>query len=391
MESPAQIPQSTHHQFALMSSLVESSTQLAFITDTDGQIIYANPACVQMLGYSTDDLYAFLYGALFDLTDDQRACLDQCATQRIPCLLKTQARRADGTAFSVHLAASPLGGQPDAQGMVVLASDTSGLEQAEEKLRLIFDHAFDGISLYRELVDGTRVLVDCNRRYAEMAGQTKDALLEIGNTLPLQKSFGPIGDRGPFLTAVQTGHGYQGRFSWVRPDGRDNIIEYNAMPIRVDGQVLTIGLDRDITERVRAEQALRQQRDLSKAVVEMASEGILVTDREGTLHVYNRRMEEITGYSLREAESGLLELLYPDAGHREQGYEALGAAWQSEQTNALEREIACKNGERRHVLVSTRRFTYGDQPLLLSVIYDITEHKQAEATLREKTLQQAIH
>jgi PAS domain S-box-containing protein len=388
-ESPAQIPQSTHHQLALVSGLLESSTQIAFITDANGQILHANRACVQMLGYHTDDLCASLYGALFDLTDDQRARLEQCAAQKIPCLLKTKARRADGTTLSVHLAASPRGGQPDAQGMVFLASDTSDLEQAEEKLRLIFDHAFDGISLYRELDGGTRVLVDCNRRYTEMAGQTRDALLEIGNTLPLQKSLTPMVDRGPFLTAVQTGHGYQGRFSWIRPDGRDNIIEYNAMPIQVNGQVLTIGLDRDITDRVRTEQALRQQRDFSKAVVEMASEGILVTDREGTLYVYNQRMEEITGYSLQEAESGLIELLYPDADLREQEHETLGAAWQSEQTNALEREITRKNGERRHILVSMRRFTHGDQPLLLSVIYDITEHKQAEATLREKTLQQA--
>ena len=60
-------------------------------------------------------------------------------------------------------------------------------------LQLIFDHAFDGISVYEEnLEEGTRRLIDCNSRYAEIAGRSKEELLKMGNTLPIQKDVGGL-------------------------------------------------------------------------------------------------------------------------------------------------------------------------------------------------------
>ncbi|MFO7632430.1 MAG: ATP-binding protein, partial [Caldilinea sp.] len=52
---------------------------------------------------------------------------------------------------------------------------------------------------------------------------------------------------------------YRGFFSWNRLDSRENVIEYSAAPIYVDGRPLTIGIDRDITEQMRSkEEALRR-------------------------------------------------------------------------------------------------------------------------------------
>jgi PAS domain-containing protein len=50
----------------------------------------------------------------------------------------------------------------------------------------------------------------------------------------------------------------RGSFSWIRPDGKDNVIEYTAVPIKIQGKIITIGIDRDITERKRIEEEREQ-------------------------------------------------------------------------------------------------------------------------------------
>ncbi len=134
----------------------------------------------------------------------------------------------------------------------------AALRESEEKLRLIFENAFDGIAVYEEYPDtGERRILECNERYAQMSGRSKKELLEIGDTALVQKSLAPVSYAKPRreVEAAQS----EGFFSWVRPDGRENIIEYSAASIRVGGRLLTIGLDRDVTERKQAEARLLQQ------------------------------------------------------------------------------------------------------------------------------------
>jgi len=65
------------------------------------------------------------------------------------------------------------------------------------------------------------------------------------------------------------GIAFRGMFSWLRPEGKDNINEYTAVPIMIKGKKYTIGIDRDITERKRMEEALQQaQIELERRVEE---------------------------------------------------------------------------------------------------------------------------
>ncbi|MBN2393956.1 MAG: PAS domain S-box protein [Anaerolineae bacterium] len=128
------------------------------------------------------------------------------------------------------------------------------LRESQAMLQLIFDHAFDGISVYEEYPElGTRRLIDCNTRYAEIAGRSRDELLAIGNTLLIQKDVGPLLDRQQFLERLER-EVYVGRFSWLRPDGQDNVVEYAAVPLHLADRFLVIGVDRDITTQVHAAQ-----------------------------------------------------------------------------------------------------------------------------------------
>ncbi|MFN2110771.1 MAG: sensor histidine kinase, partial [Anaerolineae bacterium] len=124
------------------------------------------------------------------------------------------------------------------------------LRESEQRLRLIFESAFDGISVHRESHDGTRILEDCNEQYARMAGRTRKELLAVGDTRRFQRSLET--DQEAYAQALWSQQPHHGIFSWNRPDGKDNIVEYAAVSIPFGDELLVIGIDRDITEHIQA-------------------------------------------------------------------------------------------------------------------------------------------
>lgn len=155
-------------------------------------------------------------------------------------------------------------------GKLLLLHDVTARKQADAALResqeirrLIFENASDGISIFDENSDtGTRRILEFNERYAQMSGRSRKELQEIGDPALLQMPLAPVPFAKPRtdLLAAQS----EGFFSWVRPDGRQNIIEYRAASFRVGGRLLTIGMDRDVTERQQTElKIVEQQRSLA--------------------------------------------------------------------------------------------------------------------------------
>ncbi len=145
-----------------------------------------------------------------------------------------------------------------------------------EKLRLIFENAFDGIDVYEEIpATGQRILVECNDRYCELAGRSREELMSVENTSIFQRDvLNPW--EGTGREAILKGEPFRGVFSWIRPDGRENIIEYNAAPTRVGDRFFTIGLDRDVTERMRVENELRESNEKLRLIFMNAFDGISI-------------------------------------------------------------------------------------------------------------------
>ena len=148
--------------------------------------------------------------------------------------------------------------------------------ESAEKLRLIFENAFDGIDVYEEIpATGQRILVECNDRYCELAGRSREELMSVENTSIFQRDvLNPW--EGTGREAILKGEAFRGVFSWIRPDGRENIIEYNAAPTRVGDRFFTIGLDRDVTERMRVENELRESNEKLRLIFENAFDGISI-------------------------------------------------------------------------------------------------------------------
>ena len=134
--------------------------------------------------------------------------------------------------------------------------DRSDVPEELDILRLVWDHSMDGISVYEEFPDkNERCLIDCNQRYAGNSGRSKEALLKMKDTLQIQKSLDS--GRKSFIQDVLNKDVFTGHFSWIRPDEKFNIIEYIAVPVKKDGRIFVVGIDRDITEKEQTVQELK--------------------------------------------------------------------------------------------------------------------------------------
>jgi PAS domain S-box-containing protein len=147
----------------------------------------------------------------------------------------------------------------------------TALAESEKKYRTIFEQTSDGVSVFERRV-GTlhRRLIDCNQAYADMAGRSKAELTAVDDIRRIQAHDHSQAHSRQLQERIEEGLPYSGSFSWVRPDGRENHIEYRAVPVRLGERILVYGIDRDVTARRKAEERLRQA-EVARRAAEEAS------------------------------------------------------------------------------------------------------------------------
>ena len=104
--------------------------------------------------------------------------------------------------------------------------------------------------------------------------------------------------------------------------GQIRIVEVHSRPIHEDGKIVgLLGVSRDITDRTQAEEALKYSEEKYRAILENASDAIMIADEQGNLIEANRKAEELFGYMRKE----LLQMHYTQLhpmGQRERTMEA---------------------------------------------------------------------
>jgi PAS domain S-box-containing protein len=264
----------------------------------------------------------------------------------------------------------------------------AALRESEEKFRLIFENAFDGISIHEDiLLDEShriRRLLDCNARYAEMAGRSKEELLHVNDTLAIQRGTGPLRSIEQEIVLLREEQPHQGFFSWIRPDGRENVIEYRAQPIQIGDKTLTIGLDRDITERARAENALRESEERYRLLVESADAAISIVTWDGTFLFMNSVAAKSLGGKPEDfvGTATLFDLFPPETAEHHMA--AIRRVIESGQGTVSEAPTVLL-GESHWYRTSLKpiRDAAGNITSALVIAYDFTERKNAEDALRE--------
>ncbi|MCX6121962.1 MAG: PAS domain S-box protein [Ignavibacteriales bacterium] len=254
------------------------------------------------------------------------------------------------------------------------------LQESEQKLRLVFENVFDGLCIFEEADDPIqRRLIDCNEHYAQMAGRSREELLKLGNTQNIAKSLSED-------NTYSIGHGiiFAGRFSWIRPDGKDNIVEYTAVPLTVKEKRYTISIDRDITERKRAEEALQESELRFRSLYENATIGLYRTTPDGKILLANPALVKMLGFESFEkiVERNLEQNGFDSTSQRKEFLEKIE---REGEVNGYDSKWIRQDGTVIFILESARaiRNSQGKTLYYDGTVENITERKLLEDQIRQ--------
>jgi phosphoserine phosphatase RsbU/P len=192
--------------------------------------------------------------------------------------------------------------------------------------------------------------------------------------------------REAFLTAVSGKGDFQSEFCVRRSDGEVRVVEAKARVQRDPGgkAIRMTGVSFDITERKRAEEALRVERDFMAAILDTVGALVLVLDRSGKIVRFNRACEEIMGYSSEEViGKPLWEVpFYPVAESRfaRQFWNDLSDNWAPD---SYENYWETRYGDRRLIAWTNTvlRDPNGQITHIITCGMDITEQRADQAAL----------
>ena len=143
----------------------------------------------------------------------------------------------------------------------------------------------------------------------------------------------------------------------------------------------------DITERKRAEQALRESEQHFRRIVDTAHDAFVSLDESGRITAWNPQAEETFGWTEAEARRAQLRGdRHPGAPPQLAHRRAASGSWRPGRrrcsTAALELEVVRRDGHEFLVEMTMSAVRAGGRYAFNAFLHDITERKQAEETLR---------
>jgi|APCry1669189101_1035198.scaffolds.fasta_scaffold05021_1 PAS domain S-box-containing protein len=272
--------------------------------------------------------------------------------------------------------------QLDATGMLVsydgVIKDITERKVAEEALQFT-RHSIDSATETLVTIAKDGHFVDVNDAFCRISGYSRDELLKMtvqdidpDYNAEIWSAFWNKLKQSGSLT-IETTHRTKEKKTYP--------VETTLTYFEYNGCEYHCGFARDITERKKAEEALRESEEKYRQLVDLAQEGIWAINAEGTTSYVNPRMAEMLGYTVEEMHGRHLFSFMDDAGktiaaenieRRRQGIK-----------EDHEFEFITKEGDRIYTALATAPITDDDGVYkgALAVVSDITERKRAENAL----------
>lgn len=163
---------------------------------------------------------------------------------------------------------------------------------ADEKQALL-DNARDMIIVWND----ARQLTYVNRRFVELLGYTREEVLGRQTWTLLRPEDVHLARARGERRMVGKNVSLSGTYRMCTKDGRVLHVESSVSHQRNRGRIVGgQAIIRDITERVQAEQALRERETHFRALIEQSYDAIAVVDGEGRVRYVSPSMMRISGY-----------------------------------------------------------------------------------------------
>jgi PAS domain S-box-containing protein len=289
----------TEAQFRAVLELETIGVETA---EADGRLTQVSDNLCRLLGYSRKEL---LRTSLLQLTDpadrirEQRS-LAQLLAGAIPSYsIEKKLVRADGRPILVRLTAALAATEQNGSYRVSVVEDLRGTRQVEQQLRRSEVRYRHVLETQAELICRFKpdlTLTYVNDAFCRYFGRDRSALTgqSMLDLLP-EPARASWRNQVAALLAEPREAGRECRY--VRPDGAVRLQEWVDHPLFDDrGRVVEFqAVGRDVTDRRRAEEALRAREEQLRGIVEAVADGLILVGRDLRVQYANESAARIFG------------------------------------------------------------------------------------------------
>jgi len=383
-------------QKAFFENLTEHFPEAIAITDTGGGVKRINSEFTRMFGYPADEAAGQPINSLVtppELMEEANG-IDRTAAEGKTYSLETVRRRKDGSSIRVSLLGAPIIIDGRIMDQIAIYRDITERKKIEEALR-------DSEEVFRTMTATAKdaiIMIDQKGQISywnpgaeeifqytqkEVLGQSLHQLLAPPRYHESYKKGFAIFQKNGTGAAVN-------KISELEAIGKNGIeipIELSLAAIQIKGNWHAIGIARDISERKRAEEALKESEEKYRTLVESSPDAVLMMDKERRIVSCNQAFLDLFGYERDEVQGKSIRIIHrSDDSFRSFGAQAYPLI-SSVGTFRAEWDFRRKDGTMISVETVTSKVAYADGSLrgYEAIIRDITERKKADLELRKRT------
>jgi diguanylate cyclase (GGDEF)-like protein/PAS domain S-box-containing protein len=253
------------------------------------------------------------------------------------------------------------------------------LKESEERYRAVVEQSVEAIYLYDA---ETKQVLESNSAFVNLIGYAEAELLGMRIYDFIDHDVDDIDMN--VRRSVEAGRRYIGERRYRRKDGSVMIVDTSASVISYGGKTALCAVSRDVTERRKLEETLRESEERFRSLVQNASDLITILEADGTVRYDSPAIGRMLGYGPGErVGTSAFDYIHPEDVSRVK--HTFGETVDEHGVQPpVEFRIRHKDGSWRYI--ETTRSNVLDEPAVQGVVSnarDVTERKQAERALRE--------
>ena len=352
-------------------TLIEQASDGIVITDLDGYVLEVNNSICSMNGYHAEEM---LGEHLYKFLPEADAVLNPLRLKELmagkPLLYERRLLKKDGSVLDIEVNSK----MASSQTLIGFIRDITERKKNEEALRYqarLLQSVSDAITS----LDMNRVIVSWNDACEELYGFTPEEA--IGKRIPELVIFEyPHTNNEDVFKQVFSEGQWKGEFNFIHPKTKSKTYLLSSINVLKNQQEETIGFiitSKDITARKKIDLLLKESEEKYRTLVEQASDGIFIADKDGRFIIVNSSGCNMSQYSFEELKNlsiydlALSEELIENPFHFSE--------MENNRVARAERKMKRKDGTLLDVEV-TAKFISGNR--FLAFVRDVSDRKKTE-------------